>query len=103
MQSRKILAGFAALAVAAAAALVPLSVSAATVPLLGSYDGAANPAGATSFASATGSTSSIYSDYAAGENQTWTNWNNTIAWLIPQLKGQLGSSRLELSVPLASG
>jgi len=102
---RKILSGLAALAVAAAVVVVPLAVSssATTVPLLGSYDGAANPSGASSFASETGTTTSIYSDYAAGENETWTNWNNTIAWLIPQLKGKIGSSRLELSVPLASG
>ena len=79
------------------------SSSASTVPLLGSYDGAANTSGASSFASETGTTTSIYSDYAAGENETWADWNNTIAWLIPQLKGKLGSSRLELSVPLASG
>ena len=103
--SRKMLSGLAALAVAAAVVIVPLatSSSATTVPLLGSYDGAANPSGASSFASETGTATSVYSDYAAGENETWTDWNNTIDWLIPQLKGQLGSSRLELSVPLASG
>ncbi|MFZ0250567.1 MAG: hypothetical protein WAL61_11535, partial [Acidimicrobiales bacterium] len=105
MHARKILAGLGALSVAAAAAVVPLSVSssAATVPLLGSYDGAANPSGASSFAGETGTSASIYSDYAAGQNESWTDWDNTIAWLIPQLKGKLGSSRLELSVPLASG
>ncbi len=102
---RRLLGGLAALAVAAAVVIVPLatSSSATTVPLLGSYDGAANTSGATAFAGETGTSASIYSDYAAGQNESWTDWDNTIAWLIPQLKGKLGSSRLELSVPLASG
>src|SRR6202044_2369903 len=101
MHARKVLVTLAALAIAATASVVPLSLSssATTVPLLGSYDGAANTSGASSFASETGTTSSVYSDYAAGQNESWSDWNNTIAWLIPQLKGQLGSSRLELSVP----
>ena len=104
-RAQKLWAGLAAIAMTAAAAVVPLatSSSATTVPLLGSYNGAANTSGATAFAGETGTSASIYSDYAAGENETWTNWSNTIAWLIPQLKGKLGSSRLELSVPLASG
>src|SRR5271168_3613763 len=105
MYARKVLVTLAALAIAATSTVVPLSLSssAATVPLLGSYDGAANTSGASSFSGETGTTGSVYSDYAAGENETWTEWNNTIAWLLPQLKGHLGSSRLELSVPLASG
>jgi len=70
---------------------------------LGSYDGAANTSGASSFSSETGTTGSIYSDYAAAVNSTWANWTSTSQWLIPDLKGKLGSSRLELSVPLASG
>jgi hypothetical protein len=79
------------------------SLVSSNVPLLGSYNGAATPGGNTAFANETGAPASLYSDYAAGQNETWTNWSNTIAWLLPQLKGQLGSSRLVLSVPLASG
>ena len=72
-------------------------------PLLGSYDGAADPSGAQSFASETNTTASIYSDYMDGS--TWSNMVGTPGsppWVISQIKGKLGSMRLVLSVPLVS-
>ena len=103
MRTHKILTSLAALAVAATAVIVPLAVSssAATAPLLGSYNGAANPAGGVAFATETGTTASIYSDYLDG-----TSWGSMVgssgspSWVISRLKGQLGSQRLLLSVPL---
>ena len=71
--------------------------------LLGSYDGAGNMSGAQSFASETHTTASIYSDYLDG-----SSWSSMVGsagsppWVIGQLKGKLGSSRLELSVPLVN-
>jgi hypothetical protein len=104
MHSRKVLLGLAVLAITAAAVVVPLSLlsSAATVPLLGSYDGPANPAGVTAFAAKTGATPSIYSDYLQGSDG-WpveVGTKGASPWVLSQLTGKLGSSRLVLSVPL---
>ncbi|HUE08699.1 MAG TPA: glycosyl hydrolase [Acidimicrobiales bacterium] len=69
--------------------------------LLGSYDGAGNTSGAQSFASETHTTTSIYSDYLDG-----SSWSSMVGsagsppWVIGDIKGKLGSSRLEISVPL---
>jgi hypothetical protein len=68
---------------------------------LGSYNGAADPAGATAFASQTGSAASIYSDYLDGSS--WSarvGTSGSPPWLLGQLKGHLGGMRLLLSVPL---
>ena len=93
-----------AVAVAAATAIVLLAVSssATTPPLLGSYDGAGNPAGATAFANQTGSSASIYSDYLQGSDG-WpveVGTKGTPPWVLSQLEGKLGNQRLVLSVPL---
>jgi hypothetical protein len=71
--------------------------------LLGSYNGAANPAGATSFASETGTAASIYSDYLDGSS--WSSMVGTPGsppWVISSIKGKLGAARLLLSVPLVN-
>src|SRR6202034_2073042 len=71
--------------------------------LLGSYNGAADPSGMTSFASETDTTASIYSDYLDG-----SSWSSMVGsagsppWVISQIKGKLGKSRLLLSVPLVN-
>jgi len=71
--------------------------------LLGSYNGAANPAGDAAFASETGTTASIYSDYLDG-----SSWSSMVGapgsppWVISSIKGKLGSERLLLSVPLVN-
>jgi hypothetical protein len=70
---------------------------------LGSYNGAGNTSGAQSFASETHTTASIYSDYLDG-----SSWSSMVGsagsppWVIGDIKGKLGSSRLELSVPLVT-
>jgi hypothetical protein len=71
--------------------------------LLGSYNGAADPGGATAFAKETGTTASIYADYLDG-----TSWSSMVGapgsppWVISSIKGKLGSERLLLSVPLVN-
>jgi hypothetical protein len=105
MHTRKVLTGLAVLALAATAAIVPLAVSssATTVPLLGSYNGAGSVAGATSFASETGTTASIYSDYLDGSSWASMVGSTTSApWVVNQIKGKLGAMRPVLSVPLVS-
>ena len=104
MRSRKILTAAVALAVGAAAAIVSLpvvGVSASTVPLLGSYNGAGNPAGAMSFARETRTTPGIYSDYLDGTSWTSLVRSTTSAqWVVNKIKVKLGGMRLLLSVPL---
>ncbi len=71
--------------------------------LLGSYNGAANPAGASSFGTETGTPASIYSDYLDGSS--WGAMVGTTGnppWVISQIRGRLGSARLLLSVPLVN-
>src|ERR1700722_490004 len=104
MRPRQILKAFATVAVAVTAAVVPLSISssATTLPLLGSYDGAGNPAGATGFSNQTDSPVSIYSDYLQGSDG-WpveVGTQGSPPWVLGQLKGKLGNQRLVLSVPL---
>jgi hypothetical protein len=71
--------------------------------LVGSYNGAADPSGALSFAQETDTTASLYSDYLDG-----SSWSSMVGsagdppWVIGQLKGELGSMRLLLSVPLVN-
>jgi Glycosyl hydrolase family 26 len=71
--------------------------------LLGSYNGAADPSGATSFAKETDTTAKVYSDYLDG-----SSWSSMVGstgsppWVISQIKGKLGSERLLLSVPLVN-
>ncbi len=71
--------------------------------LLGSYNGAADPAGATAFAGETDTTASVYSDYLDG-----TSWSSMVGasgsppWVIGSIRGKLGSARLLLSVPLVN-
>ncbi len=71
--------------------------------LLGSYDGAGNTSGAQSFASETHTTESVYSDYLDG-----SSWSSMVGstgnppWVIGVIKGKLGSTRLDLSVPLVN-
>jgi Glycosyl hydrolase family 26 len=69
--------------------------------LLGSYDGAGNTSGAQSFASETHTGLSVYSDYLDGSS--WSSMAGSPGsppWVITQIRGKLGSARLELSVPL---
>jgi IPT/TIG domain/Glycosyl hydrolase family 26 len=104
MRTQKIWAGLMVLATATVIAFMPLSStsSAATVPLLGSYDGSNNPAGVSAFAAETGGTASIYSDYLQG-SAGWpgeVGTSTSSPWILSQLKGKLGGSRLVLSVPL---
>jgi hypothetical protein len=79
----------------------PTTPPASTGLLLGSYNGAADPAGATAFAAETDTTASIYSDYLDG-----SSWSAMVGspggppWVIGQIKGKLGGMRLLLSVPL---
>jgi hypothetical protein len=70
---------------------------------LGSYNGAANPLGATAFASETGTAASIYSDYLDGSSwSAMVGTSGSPPWVISQMKGHLGNMRLLLSVPLVN-
>ena len=66
--------------------------------LLGSYDGAASPGGVVAFANETGTTADIYSDYLDGTS--WSSECTGSDFPLPNIKGQLGSKRLLLSVPI---
>jgi len=71
--------------------------------MLGSYNGAADPSGAQSFASETHTTASVYSDYLDGSS--WSAMAGSAGsppWVIGQIKGKLGNMRLLLSVPLVN-
>jgi hypothetical protein len=63
--------------------------------LLGSYNGANNPGGATSFGQETGTAVNQYSDYTDSSNECSGN-----PWPLGQLAGHLGSEQLVISVPL---
>jgi hypothetical protein len=66
--------------------------------LLGSYDGAANAGGVVGFANETGTSADIYSDYLDGTS--WSSECTGSDFPLPNIKGQLGSKRLILSVPI---
>ena len=71
--------------------------------LLGSYNGAADPSGAQSFASETHTTSSVYSDYLDGSSwSALAGSTGSPPWVIGSIKGKLGNMRLLLSVPLVN-
>ena len=71
--------------------------------LLGSYNGAADPSDAQSFASETHTTSSIYSDYLDGSSwSALAGSTGSPPWVIGSIKGKLGNMRLLLSVPLVN-
>lgn len=68
---------------------------------LGSYNSAANHGAFLQFAQQTNTSAGIYSDYLDGTS--WTSMvggPGNLPWVIGQLKGQLGSAHLVLSVPL---